>query len=123
MKQILIIDDEPQIRDLLKKMMEELGFMAKVASNGEDGMSLLKKEPVDLVITDIVMPKKEGIEVLSELKKKYPGLPAIVISGGGLNSPDCYLSVARLLGAYAIFEKPFENGELIDTVKKALKLY
>ncbi len=122
MKQILIIDDEPQILSLLKKMLEREGFNVIVASDGKEGMKLFEKIPADLVITDIIMPKKEGIEIIMEFKKSNPNIPIIAMSGGGRNTPDAYLGAAKLLGAYEIFEKPIKKEELLNAVNKALKL-
>ena len=121
MKQILIIDDEPQIRSMLKKMLEQEGFDIIVASDGKEGMKLFEKDPVDLVITEIIMPEKDGIEVILALRKDYPDVPIFAISGGGRKPPDGYLKMAKLSGAQAIFEKPIEKEELFDAVKKALE--
>ena len=120
MKKILIIDDESQIRTMLKMMLEKEGFDTIVASNGKEGMQLFREEAVDLVITDIIMPEKEGVELIQELKKNDSNLPIIAISGGGKNSPDTYLNIAKLLGAYAVFEKPVAKEKLINAVKEAL---
>jgi len=122
MKKILVIDDEQPIRSLLKTMLEREGFDIMTASDGKEGMKLFKKEAFDLVITDIVMPEKEGIELIMELKKGYPDTPVIAISGGGRNSSESYLNVAKLLGAVAILQKPVEKEKLLTAVKKALKL-
>ena len=122
MKQILIIDDETQIRLMLKKILEREGFRATVASDGKEGMDLFNNEPADLVITDIIMPEKDGLEVILELKKSYPDVPIIAISGGGKNSSSHYLDMAKLLGANAIFEKPIDKEELLNAVKKYLPL-
>jgi len=121
MKRILIIDDEPQIRLMLKKMLEREGFDIIVASDGKEGMKLFEKDPVDLVITDIIMPEKEGIEVILALRKGYPDVPIIAMSGGGRNPPDGYLKMAKLSGVQATFEKPFKKEELLNAVKKALE--
>ena len=121
MKKILIIDDESQIRTMLKMMLEKEGFDTIVASNGKEGMQLFREEAVDLVITDIIMPEKEGVELIQELKKNDSNLPIIAISGGGKNSPDTYLNIAKLLGAYAVFEKPVAKEKLINAVKEALE--
>ncbi len=122
MKLILVIDDDSQIRTMLKAMLEREDFSVIVASDGKEGMELFAQKPVDLIITDLIMPEKEGIEVIQELKKSNSKIPIIAISGGGKNSPDIYLNIAKLLGADAIFEKPFEKDKLINAVKKSLKL-
>jgi len=117
MKQILIIDDEPLIGSMLKKAFEREGFNVIVASNGKEGMKLYKEKPPDLVITDLIMPEKEGIEIIMELRKEDPNLPIIAMSGGGLNAPDSYLNTANALGANAIFSKPIKIEELLNIVK------
>ena len=117
MKQILIIDDEPLIGSMLKKVFEREGFNVIVASNGKEGMKLYKEKPPDLVITDLIMPEKEGIEIIMELRKEDPNLPIIAMSGGGLNAPDSYLNIANILGANAIFSKPIKIEELLNIVK------
>jgi DNA-binding NtrC family response regulator len=122
MKQILIIDDEPQMRSMLKKMFEREGFDVTTASDGEKGIKTFKKNPADLIITDLIMPEKEGIELIMEFKKDYPDVPILAMSGGGRNSPDTYLNISKRLGAYAVFEKPIEKKELLAVIKKALKL-
>jgi DNA-binding NtrC family response regulator len=122
MKQILVIDDEQTIRTLLKKMLEREGFDVITASDGKEGMSLFFKTPVDLVITDLIMPEKEGIEIIGEIRKGYPKIPVIAISGGGRNAPDSYLNMARILGASAILQKPVDKETLVTAVKNALKL-
>lgn len=121
MSQILIIDDEPQIRLLLKKMFEREGFNVILASDGNEGVSSFKKNRIDLVITDIIMPEKEGIEIIQEIKNESPDTPIIAISGGGKNSPDTYLNIAKFLGAHKVFEKPVEKKELLNAVKAALR--
>lgn len=121
MKLILIIDDEPSIRSLLLKMLEREGYSVMAASDGKEGMKIVSELHPDLVITDIIMPEKEGIEIIREIKKGFPGIPVIAMSGGGRNSPASYLNVAKLLGANAIFEKPIEREKLLLAVKKALK--
>jgi len=121
MKQILIIDDEAPIRLMLKKMLEREGLDIIVASNGKEGMQLFEEKTVDLVITDIIMPEKEGIEIILELKKKNSDIPIIAISGGGKNSPDTYLNMAKSFGAYSVFEKPVAKEKLINAVKEALE--
>ena len=122
MKKILIIDDEPQIRLMLKKMLEREGFDIIVASDGKEGMKLFEKDPVDLVITDIIMPEKDGIEVILALRKDYPDVPIFAMSGGGIKPPYGYLKMAKLSGAQAIFEKPIKKEALLIAVKEVLDI-
>jgi len=122
MKKILVIDDEASIRSLLAKILEREGFFVITASDGREGMKLVNTGPVDLVITDLIMPEKEGVEVILELRKEHPDIPVIAISGGGRNSPESYLKMAKLLGASAVLEKPVQKDIFMDSVRKALKL-
>ena len=81
MGKILIIDDEPYILLMLKKMLEKAGYEVDLAANGQKGMELFEKNKTDLVITDIIMPDKEGIETIIELRSAFPNVKIISISG------------------------------------------
>lgn len=116
MKRILIIDDEPTILLMMKKMIERAGYKVDLASNGLNGIALLEKNSFDLVITDIIMPEKEGLEIISELRRDYPNIKIIAISGGGRLSPEGYLVSADLLGADRVLKKPFERKDLITSI-------
>ena len=120
MARILVIDDEPYILMMLKKMLEKVGHEVDMAINGEEGMELFNKFHADLIITDIVMPEKEGLETIRELKRKHPELKVIAISGGGRVDSKEYLESARLFGASRIFKKPFKQKEIIDAVEELL---
>jgi DNA-binding response OmpR family regulator len=118
MRKILIIDDEPYILLMLKKMLEKAGYEVDLASSGQEGMELFEKDKVDLVITDIIMPDKEGLEIILEMKKIRPDLKIIAISGGGRISPESYLECASHFGASRIFQKPFKQKELVAAVNE-----
>lgn len=118
---ILIIDDDEQIRVLLKQMMEWSGFEVSVAENGKVAMQLQDEFPADLVITDLIMPEQEGLETISRLKKQYPGTRIIAISGGGRIGPEAYLPAALELGADKVFSKPFDVQEIVEAVLELLK--
>ncbi len=120
MRKILIIDDEPYILLMLKKMLEKAGFEVDLASNGREGMALFQKDSADLVITDIIMPDKEGLELILEMKKLRPELKIIAMSGGGRISPESYLECARHFGAEKVFQKPFRQKDLVSAVLELL---
>lgn len=120
MKLILVIDDEPSIQYLFKKMLEREGFDVLTASDGKEGMALFESRPVDLVVTDLIMPVKEGIEVIMELKQTHPDIPVIAISGGGLNSSESYLTIAQAAGAHAALRKPVGRDILMETIHDLL---
>lgn len=120
MAKILVFDDEPSILLMIKKMLEKAGHEVDIAQNGRDGMELFERNKPDLVITDIIMPIKEGLETILELRKKHPELKIIAISGGGRIGPDGYLPSAKLLGADMVFQKPLIQKEFVEAVSMLL---
>ncbi len=121
MKRILVIDDDEQVRVLIRLALERAGYEARDASNGEDGLALHRKEPFDLIITDIFMPEKEGLETIRELRQDFPDLKIIAISGGGNIGELAYLGLAKSLGAMRTIAKPFNIKELVHVVKELLR--
>src|SRR5665647_854266 len=120
MAKILVLDDEPSILLMIKKMLEKAGHEVAIALNGKEGMLLFEKNKPDLLITDIIMPEKEGLETIFELRKMYPDLKIIAISGGGRISPEGYLPGAKLLGADMVFQKPLDQKEFMQAISLLL---
>jgi len=121
MARILIIEDDDQLRAMVRTMLEAAGYNdIEEAANGNIGIKLFRKRPFDLVLTDIVMPDKEGIETITELTRDYPGIKIIAMSGGGKIGPQSYLEMAKYLGASRTVEKPFTYSDLIDIVQELL---
>ena len=120
MTTILVVDDDPQIRRLLRLVLEKAGYGVEEAPDGRQALKVFCKQPPDLVITDIVMPEKEGIETILEMKRCDPAIPIIAISGGGSLNPVTYLDVARSMGVSATMTKPIDTGRLTTTVKALL---
>lgn len=118
MTRILIIDDDVQVLDMLRQTLENEGYEIITAPNGKEGAHLYREDPADLVITDIIMPEKEGLETIIELKKDFPDVKIIAISGGGKSNPEEYLQMAKMLGAKHIFAKPVEREELLKAVRE-----
>lgn len=117
MQKILIIDDEPHILLMLKKMLERAGFEIDMASNGNEGLELFRKSPTDMVITDIIMPEKEGLETIREMKRMRPELKIIAMSGGGKVSAENYLEIAKIFGASRVISKPFTQKDMVSAVQ------
>jgi DNA-binding response OmpR family regulator len=115
---ILIIDDDDQIRRVLRKTLERDGYDVVDAPNGKEGIKLFRENPADLVITDLIMPEKEGIETIRELRRDFPEVKIIAISGGGRIGPDSYLKMAKGLGAQRTLTKPLDGDELLKTVRE-----
>ena len=120
MRKILVIDDDEQIRKLLCRIMEQAGFEVKAAADGRKGLSLFEENFYDLVITDLIMPEQEGIETITFLRKNYPQVKIIAISGGGRIGPETYLPAALELGANRAFAKPFSIDQIINAVRELL---
>jgi len=121
MARILIIDDEPQIRSMLKLMLEREGYEVVEAPDGVEGIKVYRQNPADLIITDLIMPNKDGIGMIIDLKKEFPDVNIIAMSGGGLNKPDGYLKGAKKLGAACTLTKPIDREEMLRAVKDILK--
>ena len=117
MAEILVIDDEPQMRRLIARILTGAGHGVHEAENGRDGIGLFHRVHPALVITDIVMPDMEGIEMIRELRQEAPTIPILAISGGG---PAVYLRAATGLGATAALAKPFSTDELLEAVGNLL---
>ncbi len=120
MARILLIDDEDQIRRMLRRALEMEGHEVLEARNGTQALRLHEATPVELVITDILMPEMDGIEILLALRRDAPRLKVIAVSGGGRLGQMTPLEAARPLGAFASLRKPFELEELMELVKRAL---
>ncbi|NIP60338.1 MAG: response regulator [Gemmatimonadetes bacterium] len=117
MANIIIIDDEDVLRLTMRKILERVGHQVRDAGNGDEGIRLHRESPAELVITDLYMPGKEGIETIQELKDAEPDLPILAVSGGSaVMNAENTLADAELLGADAILPKPFSVDQLRDAV-------
>lgn len=116
---ILILDDEKLVRFTLRQILEGAGYDVSEAATGDACLEMQKANPFDVIITDIIMPGREGIEIVMELKQAYPRLRVIAISGGGRNHNMSYLDFASRLGADATLAKPFTDDELLAAVRGA----
>ncbi len=119
---ILIVDDEDQVREVLYQNMAECGFNVTIAADGQEALSLIDGGTCkpQVVITDIIMPRKEGLEVIMELRRRHPDIRLIAISGGGRTKSADFLQLAKKLGADAVLPKPLDIDELEKTVRGML---
>lgn len=122
MANILLIDDDLQIRELLTIMLNHDGHSVTVAENGVEALKLFKSRKPDLVITDILMPKKDGIETILELLELDDSIAIVAMSGGrgAMLSSDFNLDSARICGANAILKKPFSHSQLQEAIQEAM---
>jgi len=117
---ILVIDDDNDLCFILQEVLRAGGYTVSVAGDGAQGIALQRKQPASLLITDLFMPNKEGIETIRDFRKEFPSVPIIAISGGGrLRSPTS-LFTAKELGATVILRKPFEMSDLLRSVAAVL---
>ncbi len=122
MKKILIIDDDEVFREMTRQMLERAGYSVAEAIDGFDGRRVVSKMSPDLVVTDLLMPKMDGIEMIRFLRENNPEIKIIAVSGYGQMASTTYLPTARVLGAHRSFGKPFENKEFLSVVKDLLAM-
>ncbi|MCZ6631965.1 MAG: response regulator [bacterium] len=117
MARILVIDDEDIVREMLRELLEHEGHEVFEASDGKVGIENYKQQPADLIITDIMMPEKDGFQTIRELKATQPDVKIIALTGFGLHN----LPVAYDLGADRVFEKPFIQKEFLQVIRELLE--
>ena len=114
---ILIVDDEPQIRDMLREWLTRSGYDVTDAPDGKQAIEILRKESFDVVVADILMPEKDGLEVIMYLQRESPLTKCVAISAP---SNRVFLQSAQLLGATKVVEKPFTGAEVENAIRDAL---
>ncbi len=115
---ILVVDDDPQVRSFLATLLETDGYTVVQAADGKQAQARCQETQFDLVITDLVMPEQEGLETIHAIRKQWPELPLVAISGAFAGA---YLELAKKLGADAIFRKPFEPGSILREVHRLVE--
>lgn len=122
MARILFIDDDAHTGEIFKAILEEAGHQVVVAQDGVQGLALYRKNPTDLIITDILMPVKDGMAVINELKRDFPDVKIIAISGSDEDERrQFFFDVSRILGAKRTFQKPVDPGDLLAAIKELLR--
>jgi CheY-like chemotaxis protein len=121
MASILLVDDDDQFRNMLSEVLTLADYQVQEASGGKRAIELYRHQPTDLVITDLVMPEKEGLEMIVELKRFHPGAKIIAISGGGRGGAQDYLKMATAFGAQRVLAKPFSHAEILQAVSQVLE--
>lgn len=120
MKKVLLVDDDPALRSTLRDMLEELDCEVTEAEDGVKGLAKLREAVPDIVITDIMMPNKEGISTISDIRKTHPSLPIVAMSGGGSTGNTTFLDFAKKLGANRALGKPIAFADLEAVVADLL---
>ena len=126
MTRVIVIDDEEDIRIVLKEILDRAGFEVEVAENAADGLDLLRDNGADVVVTDIIMPGKDGVDTVYDIRMEFPNTKVIVISGGGNINPrdyeptaiktSAYLASATAAGADMTLTKPFDRNEIVQAL-------
>jgi YesN/AraC family two-component response regulator len=130
MTSILVIDDETDVRDGIKRVLDRAGYSVRVIDNATDAILELRHLVADVVITDIIMPKVNGVDVIDRIVREFPMVRIVAISGGGnfdvtgyqpaAITTTAYLAAAKRAGAHFILTKPFESRELIEAVEHVI---
>ncbi|MFZ5790434.1 MAG: response regulator [Pseudomonadota bacterium] len=120
MARILIIDDEEAVRLTLRQILQHAGYDVVEAENGAVGLARMREKSADLVITDIIMPEMEGVETVTAMRKEFPAVKLIAMSGGGRTGNFNFLGAALKLGAAKVLQKPFNRVALLDAVRECL---
>lgn len=120
MAHILVIDDEVQIREVLRTVLERIGYEVTEAGDGVEGLQICAQGGIDLVVTDIIMPEKGGIDTIMDIRRDYPELKIIAISGGGMCGDVSYLDMALGVGADRAIGKPFVLDDFLESVEVLL---
>ena len=120
---VVIADDVVEIQQLMQQWLRELGYLVTCVSTGRDAVRVLRTVHVDMVITDILMPEGDGLEVITELRRAQPTAKIIAMSGGGnhLRAADC-LKLAKGLGAHGVLTKPFNRQQVIEVVSQLMSV-
>lgn len=119
MKSILVVDDDPMVGKTVQRMLNTGKWEVRLARDGRDALEQVSKQVPDLVVTDIIMPDMEGLEMIVALQKSNPQIRIIAVSGSGRSNAVDYLTYAAKLGAYATLSKPFRRDELLEVVYRA----
>jgi CheY-like chemotaxis protein len=130
MQNVLVVDDEVDVRDAIKRVLDRAGYTVRATDNATGALEELRRSVVDVVITDIIMPKINGVEAIDLIRKEFPAVRIIAISGGGnfgmsayqpnAITTSAYLAAAERAGAHLILTKPFESKDLIQAVEQVL---
>jgi CheY-like chemotaxis protein len=117
-RSILVVDDEPSVREIMEITLKRAGHRVSGVADGAKASRRLRESPFDVVITDLLMPERDGLELIRELRTAYPHVRIIACSGGGRVNGQQYLQLAKGMGAHGLLAKPFLPGDLCEAVHR-----
>jgi CheY-like chemotaxis protein len=120
MSHILVVEDSEDLRYIIKSILKKAGHRVSEACDGSEVSQCLAGDPIDLVVTDILMPEQEGIQTIVQIRRSNPNIKIIGMSGGGKGGAEHYLEMAREFGAHATMQKPFKKAQLLELVDELL---
>ena len=120
MPKILVVEDDAVIRRMLSGILVKMGHEVAAAGDGVEALRLLDTAPFDIVITDLIMPEMEGLQLIRELRQRKAPQKIIAMSGGGRNSAEDYLDIAKMLSADTTLEKPFTVKAVADAISRVM---
>ena len=120
-QRLIVADDDEDFRAMLSAVLTNAGYEVRTAANGIEAVRLCETQTIGCAIVDLVMPEKEGLETIFEIRRRFPQIKTIAMSGGGRGPVNVYLEMARQLGAAAALTKPFANAEILEAVRKVLR--
>ena len=123
MQRILVMDDDRPVQTTLQKMLEREGYAVVLAADGRQGLKAYQEKRFDLVITDLLMPEKDGIQTIKELRRLDDAVKILAISGGGRVDKKTHLKVAELFGARKVLAKPVEREALLAAIRELLQAH
>ena len=119
-KQILLIEDDEQFRSFVEQVLTDEGYSVLIAEDGQQGASMIEEHSPDLIITDLLMPHKDGVRLITETRTSHPDTPIIAMSGGSSFFSPAFLEAADTLGAAHTLAKPFQGEQLVELIDKCL---
>jgi DNA-binding NtrC family response regulator len=120
MANILVVDDQKDICRVIERILQKEGHKISIAADGREGGKIFDEGTFDLLITDLIMPEMDGIELIMQIKKQKPDQNIIAMSGGGIGKSDSYLNIAAKLGVAHTIEKPFRANDLLKVVHEII---
>lgn len=119
---ILVVDDDVQLRQLVQLTLQSAGYKVACAPDGRVAIRAMADGSYDLVITDLLMPERDGLELIEEVRRRYSNVRIIAMSGGGRIARDSYLRIAKNFGAHLLLEKPFNQSSVLAAVESVLTM-